>query len=48
LLLPEVKERFAALGVSSLGGTPQEFTAFIREDLAKWTKVIKDGNIKVE
>jgi tripartite-type tricarboxylate transporter receptor subunit TctC len=48
LLRPEVKERFAALGVSSLGGTPQEFSAFIREDFAKWTKVIKDGNIKAE
>jgi tripartite-type tricarboxylate transporter receptor subunit TctC len=48
LLRPEVKERFAALGVSSLGGTPEEFSAFIREDLAKWTKVIKDGNIKAE
>ncbi|MDB5881863.1 MAG: hypothetical protein JWP43_1741 [Ramlibacter sp.] len=48
LLRPDVKERFAALGVSSLGGTPEEFSAFIREDLAKWTKVIKDGNIKAE
>jgi tripartite-type tricarboxylate transporter receptor subunit TctC len=48
LLRPEVKERFAALGVSSLGGTPEEFSAFIREDFAKWTKVIKDGNIKAE
>jgi tripartite-type tricarboxylate transporter receptor subunit TctC len=48
LLRPEVKERFATLGVSSLGGTPEEFSAFIREDFAKWTKVIKDANIKVD
>lgn len=45
---PEVKERFATLGVNPLGGTPDEFAAFIREDFAKWTKVIKDGNIKVD
>jgi tripartite-type tricarboxylate transporter receptor subunit TctC len=45
---PEVRERFSTLGVSPLGGTPEEFGAFIREDFAKWTKVIKDANIKVE
>jgi tripartite-type tricarboxylate transporter receptor subunit TctC len=48
LVRPEVKERFATLGVSPLGGTPEEFSAFIREDFAKWTKVIKDANIKAE
>ena len=45
---PEVKERFTTLGVSALGGTPDEFAAFIRDDFAKWTKVIKDANIKPE
>lgn len=45
---PEVKERFATLGVEPLGGTPDEFAAFIRDDFAKWTQVIKDGNIKAE
>ncbi len=45
---PEVKERFNTLGVSALGGTPEEFGAFIRDDFAKWTKVIKDANIKNE
>ena len=48
LARPEVKERFATLGVDPLGGTPEDFAAFIREDFAKWTQVIKDGNIKVE
>jgi len=44
----EVRERFATLGVSPLGSTPDEFGAFIREDFAKWTKVITDANIKAE
>ena len=48
LARPEVKERFATLGVSPLGSTPDEFGAFIREDFAKWTKVIADANIKAE
>ena len=48
LARPEVRERFATLGVSPLGGTPEAFATFIREDFAKWTKVIKDADIKVE
>ena len=44
----EVKERFATLGVSSLGSTPEQFATFIRDDYAKWTKVITDANIKAE
>ena len=44
----EVKERFATLGVSPLGGTPEQFATFIRDDYAKWTKVITDANIKAE
>jgi len=44
----EVKERFATLGVSPLGSTPEQFATFIRDDYAKWTKVITDANIKAE
>ncbi len=44
----EVKERFATLGVSPLGSTPEQFATFIRDDYAKWTKVINDANIKAE
>ncbi len=45
---PAVRERFAAIGLDARGGTPGEFAAFIKEDFAKWTKVVKDANIKVE
>ena len=44
----EVKERFATLGVSPLGSMPEQFATFIRDDYAKWTKVITDANIKAE
>ena len=43
-----VKERFAGIGVEAVGGTPAEFAAYIKEDFARWTKVVKDANIKVE
>ncbi len=43
-----VKERFAAVALDARGGTPGEFAAFIKEDYARWTKVVKEANIKVE
>ena len=45
---PAVKERFAAIGVDTGGSTPGELAAFIKQDYAQWTKVVKDANIKVE
>lgn len=48
LARPEVKERFATLGLDVIGGSPEQFADYIKEDYAKWTKVIKDGNIRVE
>jgi tripartite-type tricarboxylate transporter receptor subunit TctC len=45
---PTVKERFATFGMQPVGNTPGEFAAFIREDLARWAKVIKAAGIKVE
>ena len=46
--MPDVKERFAAIGVDVVGNTPDEFAAQIRAEIAKWGKVIKDANIKAE
>jgi len=43
-----VKERFTALGMEAIGGTPEEFAAFVRAETQKWAQVIKAANIKVE
>jgi tripartite-type tricarboxylate transporter receptor subunit TctC len=43
-----VRERFAALGATTLGNTPAEFAQYIRDDYAKMQKVVKDANIKPE
>ena len=48
LATPAVRERFAAFGMQPVGNTPEQFAAFIREDLARWGKVIKAAGIKVE
>ncbi len=48
LALPATKERLAGFGATAIPGTPEAFAAFIKEDFAKWSKVVKDANIKVE
>jgi tripartite-type tricarboxylate transporter receptor subunit TctC len=43
-----VKERFATLGAEVQPSTSEELGAWMREDLAKWVKVVKQAGIKVE
>ena len=45
---PEVKERFARIGMQTAPGTPDELAATLRADLARWSKVVKDANIRAE
>ena len=45
---PNVKERLAAIGFDAFTSTPEELDAFVREDLAKWTKWVKDAGIEPE
>ena len=48
LALPDVRERFLALGVEPLGSTPEEFGTHIRAQMDKWAKVVKDAGVKAE
>src|SRR5436305_9467617 len=48
LRLPEVRERLAALGAEPVGSTAREFGAFVREEHARWSKVIRDKGIRSE
>jgi tripartite-type tricarboxylate transporter receptor subunit TctC len=43
---PEMQERLAGLGYNAVGTTPEEFTAQIEAETAKWAKVIQAGNLK--
>jgi tripartite-type tricarboxylate transporter receptor subunit TctC len=45
---PEMKERILADGMDILTGTPDEFAAHIRQELAKWRKVVKQSGITAE
>jgi tripartite-type tricarboxylate transporter receptor subunit TctC len=48
LKLPDVRERILATGNEPAPTTPEEFASFAKGEVAKWTRVIKQANIKIE
>ena len=48
LAAPEGRAALAKIGVNVLGGTPEEFAAYIRREDAKWSKAIKDSGTKID
>jgi tripartite-type tricarboxylate transporter receptor subunit TctC len=47
LALADVKEKLATLGFDPIGNSPDEFGAWIKTEVAKWAKVMRDANIKM-
>ena len=45
---PDVQERMLNLGLEAAGNTPEEFAAFVKSDLARWTKVVKETGVHAE
>jgi tripartite-type tricarboxylate transporter receptor subunit TctC len=45
---PDTRERILAMGGIPLANTPDEFTAFVTAEIAKWAKVVKAAGIKPE
>jgi tripartite-type tricarboxylate transporter receptor subunit TctC len=43
----DVKERFEQLNIDSRQNTPEEFRAFVKDQIARWGKVVKEANIKI-
>ncbi len=48
LQAPEIRKIFANEGVDAVANKPEEFAAIIREELARWPKVVKAAGIKAE
>lgn len=44
---PDIRERYAAIGVVPGGNTPEAFADLIRADTAKWGKVVREANVKM-
>jgi len=45
---PDMKERIVGMGGIALGTTPEEFTAFMKEEVAKWARVAKAAKVSTE
>ena len=45
---PDMQERFGKLGMNAVSSTPEHLLEYNKSDLAKWGKVVKDANIKME
>lgn len=45
---PAVRERYAAMGAEPVGNTPEQFANFIKSEIAKWTRVVKESGAIVD
>ncbi|MFN7753854.1 MAG: tripartite tricarboxylate transporter substrate binding protein [Pseudomonadota bacterium] len=45
---PEMKERFAAQGIEIVTNTPEEFSALIRSEIARWAGIVKTAGIRAD
>jgi tripartite-type tricarboxylate transporter receptor subunit TctC len=48
LAKPALREKLAGQGFEPVGDSPEEFAAYIRSEIAKWSKVIRDAGIRAE
>jgi tripartite-type tricarboxylate transporter receptor subunit TctC len=45
---PEVQKRMLDLGLEPAGSTPEEFGVFVRADIARWARVVKEAGVRTE
>ena len=45
---PDITKRFNDAGVEVVASTPEEFSALLKSEVAKWGKVVQDANVKIE
>ncbi|WP_418319772.1 Bug family tripartite tricarboxylate transporter substrate binding protein [Piscinibacter sakaiensis] len=44
----DLRERFASIGMEPLSSTPEQFSAHLRTETAKWAKIVRDSGARVE
>ena len=45
---PDIRSRLAAQGADILGGTPAEYATYLRSEMPRWAKAVKDSGAKAE
>lgn len=48
LQMPDVREKIATGGATPVGGSAEDFAAFVRADYGKWGRIVKDSGVKLE
>jgi tripartite-type tricarboxylate transporter receptor subunit TctC len=48
IALPTIRQQWAALGAEPVSTTPEQFAAFLKNDIVKWEKVIRDSGAKMD
>ena len=48
MVLPDLKARFASLGMEPMTGTPEQFAEHLRAETAKWARIVRDSGAKAE
>lgn len=46
--IPDVKERVSGIGADLVGNTPDEYRAFLKNELATWSKVVKEVGMRID
>ena len=45
---PAIRERTTEQGATPIGSSPAEFERFVRDEIAKWTRIIREAGIKLD
>ena len=45
---PDVKDKLTRAGNEYVMSSPEEFTAFLRTEIAKWTRVVREANVRID
>ena len=48
LAQPDVRDKLLGQGLDPVGGTPEQFAAYIKSEIAKWAKVVRASGAKAD
>ncbi|MBI4195473.1 MAG: tripartite tricarboxylate transporter substrate binding protein [Betaproteobacteria bacterium] len=48
LTAPDIRQRLVAFGAEPVGNSPQELQAFLREEIERWTRLVRQANISLD
>jgi tripartite-type tricarboxylate transporter receptor subunit TctC len=48
LNMPDVKEKLIGLGAEPVGDTPEQFSAYVKTEVVKWSDIVKKSGAKVD